>query len=107
MMSWGITNLKTYRIEQSEAFKIEVNVDESEYIYPEEALYWVAPETYLRNKVTSYGGKLIYSVDFQLPSSGQSHGIVKPDVRIEVCTSFLSNVDPFCRTIYFSGPLHT
>ncbi len=87
MTSWGFTNLKTYRIEQGEAFTIEVNVDGAdEYIYPEEALYWVAPATYLRNKVTSYGGKLIYSVDFQLPSSGSPAGIVKPDVRIEVGT---------------------
>ena len=52
MTSWGITNLKSYRIEQSDSFTIAVHVDESEYYYPDDALYWVAPATYLRNKVS-------------------------------------------------------
>jgi len=35
-------------------------------------------------QVTSYGGKLIYNVLFDISSSRGSEGLVRPDVRIQV-----------------------
>ena len=35
-------------------------------------------------QVTSYGGKLVYTIRFQIPRGRDSEGVVKADVRIEV-----------------------
>lgn len=42
-----------------------------------------------RMQITAYGGKLIYTVRFQLPRGGASAGVVHSDVRIEVCIIFV------------------
>ena len=39
------------------------------------------------NQVTSYGGKLTYTVRFEIPQDTAAEGIVKADVRLEVWIS--------------------
>ncbi|XP_041356694.1 laminin subunit alpha-like [Gigantopelta aegis] len=49
---------------------------------PQAAMYWVAPSSFLGNKIKSYGGKLSYSVLYTLPRENpdRSEGLIKPDV---------------------------
>jgi len=36
-------------------------------------------------QVTSYGGKLTYTVQFEVPRDTPAQGLVTADVRLEVC----------------------
>lgn len=88
MQGWGITNLFTPE-QRNDGRTITVDVAFQDMIDPREPLYWVAPEPYLGNKITSYGGKLFYTVKFTPAENVDSRGYVKADVRIEVFTSWL------------------
>ena len=80
---WGITNLHS-PVQRPDGRGITVDVNHADRINEQDALYWMAPEAYLGNKVTSYGGKLIYTVRFTHTDNAESRGIVKNDVIIEV-----------------------
>ncbi|XP_074640335.1 laminin subunit alpha-like [Tubulanus polymorphus] len=54
----------------------------------DEASYWVAPEAYLGNKVTAYGGRLRYTVMFTLPRGNEekekaTQGFVRSDIILK------------------------
>ena len=83
MRGWGITNLQAPN-QRPDGRGFTVDVRKADMIDQNEPLYWVAPEAYLGNKITSYGGKLIYSVRFTRSFDPDSRGVVKNDVVIEV-----------------------
>ena len=83
MDSWSVNNLDRPQIEEgSNTISVEVR---NNRVNKDEAIYWVAPGGYLYNKVTSYGGKLIYTILFQLPRGDSvSAGVIQPDVVLKV-----------------------
>ncbi|XP_076440495.1 laminin subunit alpha-like [Babylonia areolata] len=78
MDGWGITNtIKGFVIEAGNTIAVKARDDISD---TSKALYWVAPQEYLGNKMYSYGGQLIFTVLFTLPQEQDSEGIIRPDV---------------------------
>ncbi|XP_064409675.1 laminin subunit alpha-3 isoform X2 [Latimeria chalumnae] len=58
-------------------------------------LYWVAPSSYLGDRVSSYGGSLTYQVkSFGLPSEGMVLLDKRPDVQLTGLQMTIVNVDP-------------
>ena len=85
MRGWGMTNLLAPDYDYDAGRNLLMAYIESSNVDdPEQAIYWVAPEPYLGNKITSYGGKLTYAVTFTLPLGVDSSGLIKQDIRIEV-----------------------
>ncbi|ESO94906.1 hypothetical protein LOTGIDRAFT_144813 [Lottia gigantea] len=81
MKGWGISN--TVGTQVREAGQTIALVDISDKIVDSaDAMYWIAPSTYLGNRLTSYGGKLKYNILFTLPRDNpeQSLGLIKPDI---------------------------
>lgn len=79
---WGITNVRRPNIQVTARYIELRDIVEADLLDPSQAMYWVAPSAYLGNRVTSYGGKLIYTVTST--KNPASSGQVKPDVRLEV-----------------------
>ncbi|KAL7984356.1 hypothetical protein Chor_002926 [Crotalus horridus] len=58
-------------------------------------LYWVAPSSYLGNKLSSYGGYLSYQLkSFGLPSEGMALLEKRPDVQLIGREMKISYIDP-------------
>ncbi|CAH1775060.1 unnamed protein product, partial [Owenia fusiformis] len=78
MANWMVTNVYDPRIdERGQTISLEVR---DNIIDANKAIYWVAPSRYNGNRVTSYGGKLTYTVLFTIPRRGNSEGLIEDDV---------------------------
>ncbi|XP_014673412.1 PREDICTED: laminin subunit alpha-like [Priapulus caudatus] len=87
MRDWNVTNLENPLIDDASNLAyndptlINVRVRESRPIDPDAASYFVAPAPYLGDKVTSYGGRLTYSVA-HTPADQDAYRIIQGDVII-------------------------
>ncbi|KAK7100839.1 laminin subunit alpha-like isoform X2 [Littorina saxatilis] len=79
MDGWQATNMKEdgYVIEAGNTIAVKAAGNTLDI---SEAIYWVAPDAYLGNKINSYGGKLIFGVLFILPEDEETEGLYRPDV---------------------------
>jgi hypothetical protein len=83
MSGWNVTNMEDPPI-YKEGRKLTIDARKG----PKDAsmpMYWVAPKEYLANRVTSYGGKLTYSILFYIPNDGTSRGKISSDLILTVC----------------------
>ena len=78
MNGWAITNVDDPDT-RAGAGRVEVNIDRSQVMDPDQLHYWIAPSDYHGNKVTSYGGRLEYTLRYD----GAGAATSGPDVRIE------------------------
>ena len=83
MRGWGVSNLRS-PTQRPDGRGISVDVNRNGKIESSEPLYWIAPAAYLGNKITSYGGKLTYTIRFTRREDPESMGTVRDDVVIEV-----------------------
>ncbi|XP_071808051.1 laminin subunit alpha-like isoform X2 [Asterias amurensis] len=85
MEGWTVTNVKTPVI-RSVGNLVNVYIgDIGTGTDPNQAIYWEAPESYLGNKLTSYGGKLEFTVQSNgIPERGDSISVPlrRPEVII-------------------------
>ncbi|XP_078680702.1 laminin subunit alpha-5-like isoform X1 [Branchiostoma floridae x Branchiostoma belcheri] len=63
MEDWTVSNQVGSEVMR---FNDKVEVKLGDLIQPDEPVYWVAPGIYLGNLVTSYGGSLTYTVEYQV-----------------------------------------
>ncbi|XP_060537980.1 laminin subunit alpha-3 [Pantherophis guttatus] len=70
-------------------------------------LYWVAPSSYLGNKLSSYGGYLSYQLkSFGLPSEGMALLEKRPDVQLigrEMKISYIDPNNPLPDKLYYGS----
>ncbi|XP_026555076.1 laminin subunit alpha-3 isoform X1 [Pseudonaja textilis] len=70
-------------------------------------LYWVAPSSYLGNKLSSYGGYLSYQLkSFGLPSEGMALLEKRPDVQIigrEMKITYIDPNNPLPDKLYYGS----
>ncbi|XP_022089419.1 laminin subunit alpha-like isoform X2 [Acanthaster planci] len=85
MDDWTVTNMKSPLIRQAGNLINVLVGDVGTGTDPNQAIYWEAPESYLGNKLTSYGGKLEFTVSSNgIPERGDSTSspLRRPDVII-------------------------
>uniref|UniRef100_A0A4W3GYA1 Laminin IV type A domain-containing protein n=1 Tax=Callorhinchus milii TaxID=7868 RepID=A0A4W3GYA1_CALMI len=67
-------------------------------------LYWLAPESYLGDKVSSYGGFLTYQIkSFGLPSEGMTLLESRPDVQLrgeKMTIEYFNSQNPIPDRVY-------
>ncbi len=60
-------------------------------------IYWNAPKSFTGNKVTSYGGKISYSLIIRVPNNQNLYAHIKPDVVLvgeNLKLAHSSNIQP-------------
>ncbi|XP_053570955.1 laminin subunit alpha-3 [Bombina bombina] len=106
MRSWGLETLDQARIATTyNPFSNSIVADVQELPLPVQSLYWLAPESYLGNKMASYGGFLTYQLkSFGLPSEGMVLLSKRPEVILtgrQMTIAYMDPINPLPDRLYY------
>ncbi|XP_061192514.1 laminin subunit alpha-like [Saccostrea echinata] len=82
MLGWDVTNTAEGALRESQTI-IAVLDSDTKITDPNQAMYWIASDSYLGDQVKSYGGKLQFKVYYVTPRGNETRLPSGPDVILK------------------------